>query len=80
MSDEYKWTDNSRKMFDEVLLVTPRLFRPISRKALIRGFQEKQLTQVTEEEFIAVCKEKLPEKYLKPTLAKCEELRTRKEV
>ncbi len=52
MMDEYKWTDNSRKMFDEVLLVTPRMFRPISRKALIRGFQEKQLTKVTEEEFI----------------------------
>jgi len=78
MEEEYEWTENSRKMFDEVLLVTPRLFRPISRKSLIRGLQEKRLRQVTEEEFMAVCMEKLPEKYLKKTLAKCEELRTKK--
>jgi hypothetical protein len=78
MEDTYEWKDNSRKMFDEVVLMTPWLFRSLSRNSFLKGFQEKQLKIITEEDFIEVCKAKVPEKFVEKALAKCEELRTKK--
>jgi len=75
---EYEWKDNSRQMFDEVVMMTPWLFRSLSRSSLLKGFQEKKLTVVTEADVVEVYKVKVPPNYLDKTLAKCEELRTRK--
>lgn len=79
MADTYEFKDNSQTMYEEVLLMTPWLFRSLSRKSFLQGFQEKnQNGVITEDIFIEVCKDKVPEKYLDETLKKCKELRTKK--
>jgi hypothetical protein len=77
MEGKYEWKGNSRKIFDAVLAMSPWFVRSLSRNALLKGFQERQLTVITEIGFVEVCKEKVPERFLEKTLVKCEELRTK---
>jgi hypothetical protein len=77
MADEYQWNGNSKTMYDEVVNMTPWIFRHFPRSAILKGLNEKGSSTVTEEGLIAVCKDVTPEQYREKTMAVLEEHKTK---
>lgn len=75
--DEFEWSGNSKVMFEEVVNLTPWVFRHFPRSAILKGLKERNSRIVTEEGLIEVCKVVSPEKYLEKTMAVLEENRTK---
>jgi len=66
-------------MFDseEVVSLTPWLFRHFPRSAIVKGRQERSCKTVTEEVLMEVCQEVSPEKYLEQTMKALDEFKTK---
>jgi hypothetical protein len=77
MADKLEWTGNSKSMYEEVVNLTPWVFRHFPRSAILKGFSEKGTTTVTEDGLIQVCKDVTPEQYREKTMAVLEEHKTK---
>lgn len=80
MADEFEWTGNSKNMYEEVVNLTPWIFRHFPRTAILTGLKGRDSTTVTEEALIEVCKEVTPEKYREKTMAVLEEHKTKNDL
>ena len=75
--EEFEWSGQSKSMFEEVVNLTPWVFRHFPRSAILAGLNESGSKVVTEESLIEVCKKVTPEKYMEKTMAVLEEHRTK---
>ena len=74
--EDFEWQGNSKVMYEEVVNMTPWLFRHFPRSSILSGLKDRNDPVVTEESLVDVCKKVTPEKYMEQTMAKLEELRT----
>eukprot|EP00527_Entomoneis_sp_CCMP2396_P005863 CAMPEP_0198153216 /NCGR_PEP_ID=MMETSP1443-20131203/63217_1 /TAXON_ID=186043 /ORGANISM="Entomoneis sp., Strain CCMP2396" /LENGTH=77 /DNA_ID=CAMNT_0043819471 /DNA_START=97 /DNA_END=333 /DNA_ORIENTATION=- len=66
--DGLNFTENSKKMFDEVCNGTPWFVRHFTRNGLVKGLKEKGLDEVTEADMYGVCREVTPPQHLEKTI------------
>ena len=76
--EDFEWRGNSKVMFEEVVNMTPWLFRHFPRSSILSALKEREGKIVTEEALIEVCQQVTPEKYREKTMVKLEELKTTK--